>query len=46
MVRRVEGQCVGVVLVLAKGAIFEQSIHLENYCANNQAEFDDSLLVV
>jgi hypothetical protein len=46
MVRRVEGQCVGAVLVLAKGAIFEQSIHLENYCANNQAEFDDSLLVV
>jgi small nuclear ribonucleoprotein (snRNP)-like protein len=46
MVRRVEGQCVGAVLVLAKGAIFEQSIHLENYCANNQAKFDDSLLVV
>jgi hypothetical protein len=39
-----EGQGVGVVLVLSKGAIFEQSVHLEYYCTNNQAEYEAILL--
>jgi hypothetical protein len=39
-----EGQGVGVVLVSPRGAIFEQSIHLEYYCTNNQAEYEAILL--
>jgi hypothetical protein len=39
-----EGQCVGVVLVSPKGSVFEQSIHLEYYCTNNQAESEVILL--
>jgi ribonuclease HI len=39
-----EGQCVGVVLVSPRGAIFEQSVHLEYFYANNQAEYEVILL--
>jgi hypothetical protein len=39
-----EGQGVGVVLVSPKGAIFEQSVRLEYYCINNQAEYEAILL--
>jgi hypothetical protein len=35
-----EGQGVGVVLVSPRGAIFEQSVHLEYFCTNNQAEHE------
>jgi hypothetical protein len=35
-----EGQGVEVVLILPRGAIFEQSIHLEYFCTNNQAEYE------
>jgi ribonuclease HI len=34
-----EGQGVGVVLVSPRGAMFEQSVHLEYFCTNNQAEY-------
>jgi hypothetical protein len=33
-----ECQGVGVVLVSPRGAVFEQSVHLEYFCTNNQAE--------
>jgi hypothetical protein len=39
-----EGQGVGVVKVSPGGAIFEQSVHLEYYCTNNQAEYEVILL--
>jgi ribonuclease HI len=39
-----EGQGVGVVLVSPRGAIFEQSFHLEYFCTNNQAEYEAILL--
>jgi ribonuclease HI len=39
-----EGQCVRVVLVSHKGATFEQSVRLEYYCTNNQAEYEAILL--
>jgi hypothetical protein len=39
-----EGQGVGVVLVLPKGAVFEQSTCLEYFCINNQAEYEAMLL--
>jgi ribonuclease HI len=39
-----EGQGVGVVLVSPRGAIFEQSVHLEYFCTNNQAEYEAILL--
>jgi ribonuclease HI len=39
-----EGQGVGVVLISPKGATFEQSVHLEYYCTNNQAEYEAILL--
>jgi hypothetical protein len=39
-----EGQGVGVVLILPRGAIFEQSVHLEYFCTNNQAEYEVILL--
>jgi hypothetical protein len=35
-----EVQCVGVVLNSARGAIFEQSVHLEYFCTNNQAKYE------
>jgi ribonuclease HI len=41
-----EYQGVGVVLVLYRGAIFEQSVCLEYYCINNQAEYEAILLVL
>jgi hypothetical protein len=39
-----EGQGVGVVLVSPKGAVFEQSVHSEYYCTNNQAKYEAILL--
>jgi ribonuclease HI len=39
-----EGQGVGVVLVSPRGAIFEQSVCLEYFCTNNQAEYEVILL--
>jgi hypothetical protein len=39
-----EGQVVGVVLVSPKGAVFEQSVHLEYFCTNNQAEYEAIML--
>jgi hypothetical protein len=39
-----EGQVVGVVLVSPKGASFEQSVHLEYFCTNNQAEYEAIML--
>jgi ribonuclease HI len=35
-----EGQDIGVVLVSSQGAVFEQSVHLEYFCMNNQAEYE------
>jgi ribonuclease HI len=35
-----EGQGVGVVLISSRGAVFEQSVHLEYYCTNNQAKYE------
>jgi ribonuclease HI len=35
---------VGVVLVSPRGAIFEQSVRLEYFCTNNQAEYEAILL--
>jgi ribonuclease HI len=34
-----EGQVVGIVLILPRGAVFEQSVRLEYYWTNNQAEY-------
>jgi ribonuclease HI len=39
-----EGQGIGVVLVSPKGVIFEESVHLEYFCTNNQAEYETILL--
>jgi ribonuclease HI len=39
-----EGQGVGVVLVSPRGAIFEQLVHLEYFCTNNQAEYEAIML--
>jgi ribonuclease HI len=39
-----EGHGVGVILVSPRGAIFEQSVHLEYFCTNNQAEYEAILL--
>jgi ribonuclease HI len=41
-----EGQGVGVVLISPIGAIFEQSIRLEYFCTNNEAEYEAILLVL
>jgi hypothetical protein len=41
-----EGQGVGVVLILPRGVIFEQSAHLEYFYTNNQAEYKVILLVL
>jgi ribonuclease HI len=35
---------VGVVLILPRGVIFEQSVRLEYFCTNNQAEYEAILL--
>jgi ribonuclease HI len=39
-----EGQSVGVVLISSRGAVIEQSIYLEYFCTNNQAEYEAILL--
>jgi ribonuclease HI len=39
-----EGHGVGVVLISARGAIFETSAHLEYVCINNQSEYEAILL--
>jgi ribonuclease HI len=39
-----EGQGVGIVLISPRGAIFEQSVRLEYFCMNNQAEYEAILL--
>jgi ribonuclease HI len=39
-----EGQGVGVVLVSPRGAVFEQSVHLEYFCTNNEAKYEAILL--
>jgi ribonuclease HI len=39
-----EGQGVGVVLVSPRGAVFEQSVHLEYFCTNNQTKYEAILL--
>jgi hypothetical protein len=39
-----ECQGVGVVLISTRGAVFEQSAHLEYFCTNNQAEYEVILL--
>jgi hypothetical protein len=35
-----EGQGVGIVLISHRGNIFEQSVRLEYFCTNNQAEYE------
>jgi ribonuclease HI len=39
-----EDQGVGIVLISPRGAIFEQSVHLEYFCTNYQAEYEAILL--
>jgi ribonuclease HI len=39
-----EGQCVGIVLILPRGAVFVQSVCLEYFCTNNQVEYDAIML--
>jgi ribonuclease HI len=39
-----EGQGVGIDLVSPRGAIFEQSVRLEYFCTNNQAEYEAIML--
>jgi ribonuclease HI len=39
-----EGQGVGIVLISPGGAIFKQSVRLEYFCTNNQAEYEAILL--
>jgi hypothetical protein len=41
-----EGQCVGIVLISPRGAVFEQSVHSEYFCTNNQAEYEAILLAL
>jgi ribonuclease HI len=38
------GQGIGIVLISRRGAIFEQSVRLEYFCTNNQAEYEAILL--
>jgi ribonuclease HI len=33
-------QGVGIVLISPRGAVFKQSIRLEYFCTNNQAEYE------
>jgi ribonuclease HI len=39
-----ESQGIGAALVSPRGAIFEQSIHLEYFCTNNHVEYEAILL--
>jgi hypothetical protein len=39
-----EGQGVGIVLISPRGAVFEQSVHLEYFYTNNQAKYEVILL--
>jgi ribonuclease HI len=39
-----EGQGVGIVLISSRGTVFEQSVCIEYYCTNNQAEYEAILL--
>jgi ribonuclease HI len=39
-----EGQGIGILLISPKGTIFEQSVCLEYFCTNNQAEYEAILL--
>jgi ribonuclease HI len=39
-----EGQGIGILLISPKGTIFEQSVCLEYFCTNNQAEYEVILL--
>jgi hypothetical protein len=39
-----EGQGVGIVLISLRGVIFKQSVRLEYFCTNNQAEYEAILL--
>jgi ribonuclease HI len=39
-----EGQGVGIILISSRGVIFEQSVRLEYFCTNNQAEYEAILL--
>jgi hypothetical protein len=39
-----EGHGAGIVIISPRGAIFEQSVHLEYFCTNNQAEYEAILL--
>jgi hypothetical protein len=41
-----EGQGVGIVLISPGGAVFEQFVHLEYFCTNNQAEYEVILLAL
>jgi ribonuclease HI len=39
-----EDQGVGVILVSSRGAVFEQTIHLEYFYTNNQAKYEAIIL--
>jgi ribonuclease HI len=39
-----EGQGVGVLLISPREAVFEQSVRLEYFCTNNQAEYEAIML--
>jgi ribonuclease HI len=39
-----EGQGIVVILISPRGAVFEQSAHLEYFCTNNQAEYEAIML--
>jgi ribonuclease HI len=39
-----EGQGIVVILISPRGAVFEQSTHLEYFCTNNQAEYEAIML--
>jgi ribonuclease HI len=39
-----EGQGVGVILILPRVVVFEQSVRLEYFCTNNQDEYEAILL--
>jgi hypothetical protein len=39
-----ECQGVGIVLISPRGVVFEQSVRLEYFCTNNQAEYEVIML--
>jgi ribonuclease HI len=39
-----EDQGIGIVLISPRGAVFEQSVRLEYFCTNNQAEYKGIML--